>query len=189
MKNYSRFLLAGALCVAALGSVACSDDSSSTAPANDEKKSTGTWDDVQIFDAKSDLPSCDKFDGVAAQVVDEKSFFACIDGKWEQINVSAPAYEQLPECTASLNDFCIDITDGDEIQKSYVCDEGQWVKGNRAEGETGGCLKGDDNYFIPKMGRRKGETGGLKGDDYGRHEICWRQIGEIGGCLNDDDNP
>lgn len=176
MKNYSRFLLAGALCVAALGSVACSDDSSSTAPANDEKKSTGTWGDVQIFDAKSDLPSCDKFKGAAAQVIDEKSFFACIDGKWEQINVSAPAYEQLPECTAPLNDFCIDITDGDEIQKSYVCDEGQWVKGNRAEGEIGGCLKGDDNSLASVTSPTsvtfaiRGGIGGLKGYDY-RNEV------------------
>ncbi|WP_407444697.1 hypothetical protein [Fibrobacter sp.] len=135
----SKYLLTLALGVAVFGAVACSDDSSSTAPANDEKKSTGTWDDVQIFDAKANLPSCDKFDGVA-QVVDEKAFFACVEGEWEQINVSAPAYEQLPECTAPLNDFCIDISNGDEIQQSYVCDEGEWVKAIRVEG--GGCAEG-----------------------------------------------
>lgn len=144
MKNCFKFFLTCAFCLTAMGVVACSDDSSSSAPANDEKKNTGSWNEIQVFDAKTDLPSCDKFDGATAQVIDEKAFFACFDGKWEQIGVTVPAYEQLPECKASLNDFCIDIADGDKIQESYVCDEGEWVKASKAKG---GCIKGNENEY------------------------------------------
>lgn len=148
MKSFSRFLLACAFSLAAMGAVACSDDSSSSASSNDEKKSADSWNEIQVFDAKSDLPNCDKFDGAVAQVIDEKAFFACFDGGWGQIGVTAPAYEQLPECGASLNDFCIDVADDDKIRESYVCDEGEWVKASKAEGAAGGCLKGDENGIV-----------------------------------------
>ncbi len=121
------------------GAVACSDDSSSSAAADDGKNDSFSWSDLQVFDAKSDLPSCKKFDGVA-QVIDEKAFFACVDDSWEQVDFSAPSYEQLPKCDASMNDFCVDIMEGEKIEDSYICDEGVWVKG-----VDGSCLKGDDN--------------------------------------------
>ena len=131
----SRYLLTLAFGVAMFGAVACSDDSSSSAPVNDDKKEGG----LQVFDAKGDLPNCDKFEGVA-QVIDEKAFFACVDDSWEQVDFSAPSYEQLPKCDASMNDFCVDIMEGEKIEDSYICDEGVWVKG-----VDGSCLKGDDN--------------------------------------------
>lgn len=132
----SRYLLTLAFGVAMFGAIACSDDSSSSAAADDNKKESG----LQVFDAKGDLPSCDKFDGVVAQVIHEKAFFACVDDSWEQVDFSAPSYEQLPKCDASMNDFCVDIGEGEKIEDSYICDEGEWVKG-----VDGSCLKGDDN--------------------------------------------
>ncbi|WP_407444695.1 hypothetical protein [Fibrobacter sp.] len=141
MKNSTKLLL-GAFCLAALGLVACSDDSSSSAAADDGKKDAATWDDLQVFDAKANLPSCDKFDGVA-QVVDEKAFFACVEGEWTQIAMFARAYDELPKCNAPMNDFCVDVGDGDEPEAAYICVEGTWVKG-----VDGSCLKGDDNFPI-----------------------------------------
>ncbi len=79
--NFSKYLLTLAFGAAVFGAVACSDDSSSSVAADDGKKDAATWDDLQVFDAKSDLPSCDKFEGVAAQVIDEKSFFVCLEGE------------------------------------------------------------------------------------------------------------
>lgn len=134
----SRYLLTLAFCLAAFGAVACSDDSSSSPAADDNKKESG----LQVFDTKADLPSCDKFDGVVAQVIDEKAFFACVDDSWEQVDFSAPSYEQLPKCDASMNDFCVDIVNDDKVDASYVCDEGKWVKGRRSDG---GCVKGNEN--------------------------------------------
>ena len=136
----SRYLLTLALCAAVFGAVACSDDSSSSAVADDEKKDSTTWDDLLVFDAKADLPSCEKFEGVAAQVFDEKAFFACVEGEWMQIGVSVPTYDDLPKCNAPMNDFCIDV--GEEVtpDASYICDEGTWVKG-----VEGSCLKGNEN--------------------------------------------
>ncbi|WP_407442411.1 hypothetical protein [Fibrobacter sp.] len=141
MKNNLNYLLVFALSAAVFGAVACSDDSSSSAAADDGKKDAATWDDLQVFDAKSDLPSCDKFDGVAAQVIDEKAFFACVDGEWTQIAVFAPTYDELPKCNAPMNDFCIDVGDGEESETAYICDEGTWIKG-----VDGSCLKGDENF-------------------------------------------
>lgn len=149
MKKYSRILVAGVFGLAACGVVACSDDSSSSASANDDKKESG----LQVFDAKGDMPSCDKFDGAAAQVIDEKAFFACIDDSWEQVSFSAPSYEQLPKCDASMNDFCVDITEGEKIEDSYICDEGEWVKGSRIDGFDG-CFKGNENSVeVERIGR------------------------------------
>ena len=144
MKNYSKFLLAGFFCTVAFGAGACSNaDVGGTASTDEEKKVALVWDDARLFDAKSELPDCKKFDGVA-QVIDEKSFFKCVDGKWELLDVSAPAYEQLPKCDAPMNDFCIDIVNDNKVDASYVCDEGKWVKGTRIEGFEG-CFKGDEN--------------------------------------------
>ena len=140
--KFSKYLLALAFGAAVFGAVACSDDSSSSPAADDDKKESLSWDDLQVFDAKSDLPSCDKFDGVA-QVIDEKSFFACIDGEWAQIGVSASTYDELPKCDAPMNDFCIGVSEGEKTDASYICDEGTWVKG-----VDGGCSKGDENMFI-----------------------------------------
>lgn len=135
----SRYLLTLAFGVAAFGAIACSDDSSSSAAADDGKSDSFSWSDLQVFDAKADLPSCKKFDGVA-QVIDEKAFFACVEGEWMQIGVSVPTYDDLPKCNAPMNDFCIDV--GEEVtpDTSYICDEGTWVKG-----VEGSCLKGDEN--------------------------------------------
>ncbi len=139
MINLSKYLLTLAFGVAVFGAVACSDDSSSSAAADDGKNDSFFWSDLQVFDAKADLPSCDKFDGVA-QVVDEKAFFACLEGEWTQIAVFARAYDELPKCNAPMNDFCIDVGDHEESEAAYICDEGTWIKG-----VDGSCLKGDDN--------------------------------------------
>ncbi len=149
MMNLSKYFLTLALGAAVFGAVACSNSSDSLVSLNesdglasldDGKKDFFTWDDVQVFDAKADLPSCDKFDGVAAQVIDEKSFFVCFEGEWTQIAVFARAYDELPKCNAPMNDFCIDVGDGDEPEAAYICDEGTWVKG-----VDGSCLKGRAN--------------------------------------------
>ena len=137
----SKYLLTLAFGAAVFGAIACSDDSSSSAAADDGKNDSFSWSDLQVFDAKADLPSCKKFDGVA-QVIDEKAFFACLEGEWTQIAVSARAYDELPKCNAPMNDFCIDVGDGENPEAAYICDEGTWVKG-----EDGSCLKGDDNIF------------------------------------------
>lgn len=146
----SRYLLTLALCAAVFGAVACSnssdslvssDESDGLASLDDGKKDFFTWDDlIQVFDAKADLPSCEKFEGVAAQVFDEKAFFACVEGEWMQIGVSVPTYDDLPKCNAPMNDSCIDV--GEEVtpDASYICDEGTWVKG-----VEGSCLKGNEN--------------------------------------------
>lgn len=72
MKSFSRFLLACAFSLAAMGAVACSDDSSSPASSNDEKKSADSWNEIQVFDAKSDLPNCDKI----------RESYVCDEGEW-----------------------------------------------------------------------------------------------------------
>lgn len=144
MKNYSKLLLASVLCVALFGAVACSDDSSSSAPSNDVKKNASIWKDVKMFDSKSDLPSCDKFDGIAVQVFDEKGFFTCFEGEWMPINVLVTEYEKLPKCEAAMNDFCVDVAGGKKIEASYICDEGKWVKGSKVEGSSL-CMKTDKN--------------------------------------------
>ncbi|MCQ2063100.1 MAG: hypothetical protein MJY99_07155 [Fibrobacter sp.] len=135
----SRYLLTLAFGVAMFGAVACSDDSSSSAAVDDGKNDSFSWSDLQVFDAKADLPSCKKFDGVA-QVIDEKAFFVCLEGEWTQIGVSAPSYDELPKCNAPMNDFCIDVGEGEKNEASYICDEGTWVKG-----VEGSCLKGNEN--------------------------------------------
>lgn len=149
MKAISKFFLSAAFGLAVFGAAACSDDDSSSASANDGGKTEAAdfdWADVQVFDAKTDLPGCSKFKGVA-QVIDEKAFFSCEEGKWVRIGVTAPSYDELPKCDAKLNDFCVDIADGADIQESYVCGEGEWVKGLKDEDGVG-CLKGDDNISL-----------------------------------------
>ena len=156
----SKHLLTLAFCLAAFGAVACSDDSSSSAAADDGKNDSFSWSDLQVFDGMADLPSCDKFDGVA-QVIDEKAFFACVEGEWTQIAVSARAYDELPKCNAPMNGFCIDIGDGENPEAAYICDEGTWVKG-----VDGSCLKGDDNAMFDNLVITEGVDGScLKGDD------------------------
>ena len=168
------------------GAVACSDDSSSSAPVNDDKKEGG----LQVFDAKGDLPSCDKFDGVVAQVIHEKAFFACVDDSWEQVDFSAPSYEQLPKCDASMNDFCVDITEGEKIEDSYICDEGEWVKGSRIKGFDG-CFKGNENrakeLCLTPVGIRSYCYVDEKGDDHCVEEEYGGKRGHIenGVCVED----
>ncbi|WP_407442413.1 hypothetical protein [Fibrobacter sp.] len=146
MMNLSKYLLTLAFCLAAFSAVACSDDSSSSAAADDGKKDAATWDDLQHFDDLADLPSCDKFEGVAAQVFDEKGFFVCSDNDWVQIGVSVPAYDKLPKCEAAMNDFCVYIEENEKIEASYICDEGEWVKGHKIEGSEL-CTKTDENSY------------------------------------------
>lgn len=149
----SRYLLTLAFGAAVFGAIACSDDSSSSAAADDGKSDVATWEDLQHFDDLADLPNCEKFEGVAAQVIDEKGFFACSDNEWLQIGVSVPAYDKLPKCEASMNDFCVYIEENEKIEASYICDEGTWVRGIQIDGVSL-CLKGGENSSVTESEKK-----------------------------------
>lgn len=149
----SRYLLTLALGVAMFGAVACSDDSSSSVAADDGKSDVATWEDLQHFDDFADLPSCEKFEGVAAQVIDEKGFFACSDNEWLHIGISVPAYDKLPKCEASMNEFCVYIEENEKIEASYICDEGTWVRGVQIDGVSL-CLKGGENSSVTESRKK-----------------------------------
>lgn len=153
MKNHLNYLLVFALSAAVFGAVACSDDSSSSVAADDGKSDVATWEDLQHFDDLADLPSCEKFEGVAAQVIDEKGFFACSDNEWLHIGISVPAYDKLPKCEASMNDFCVYIEENEKIEASYICDEGTWVRGVQIDGVSL-CLKGGENSFVTESRKK-----------------------------------
>lgn len=149
----SKILLAGAFCLALFNTVACSDDSSSTTSAKTSKnvqvESDSLWKaNIVEIDSKKELPSCDSSESTVAQVYDEKAFFVCKNGEWQKVSIVVPSYDDLPQCGASLNDFCIDIAEDAEIQDSFVCDEGKWVKGFKDD-EMVDCTKEDENYIPP----------------------------------------
>lgn len=127
------FLLAFVTSFAAFWFFGCSDDSSSTA-SDDKNPSAETlaWNEnVNTYDSFAELPSCNESSGYA-QVYDDKSFYGCKDGVWEDAFMVFPSYDSLVTCKAALNGFSVIVKgDKDSDLKLYVCDEGKWTTGNK----------------------------------------------------------